>query len=249
MPIIDRWPPTTASNVERALSAAAKELPSLDARVEHYHVPQGGYSCLTGSDGSEAFSLEARVMAANRRPGYTVWAAFQVFDPHLPNLAMLRFVERRDRDGAPDDDPARPLYGLGLDRTVCRTFMPAFNRALNDLDPSKRGRSLYVTCFHGRLGKINLVQQPWLATGLFRRYRSDGQAAIVYCDFHEPLGKPLVYLTKTITARGNVHLIPRTTTPSAARTLLRGPDGQTLQLGRMSTAINRGVTLARHYLA
>ena len=50
-----------------------------------------------------------------------------VFDPSRPNLAMLRFVERRDADGIPDDNPQRPLYGLEHIRIVTRTLMPVFN--------------------------------------------------------------------------------------------------------------------------
>ncbi|TDD80918.1 hypothetical protein [Actinomadura rubrisoli] len=249
MAVTNQWPTTTARRVETALATTAKELSAHDPRLEHFYVPDGGYAPLTAGTGSEVLSLRARIAPAHRRPGYTVWAIFQVFDPGQPNLALLRMVEQRDRDGVPDQNPRRPLYNMDIDRRLCRVFMPVFNRALNDLDSTGRGQSLYVTCFHGRLTKTNLIQQPWLAAGLFRRFRPDGQAAIIYADFHEPLGAPLVHLAQALTARGSTHLIPRTATASATRSLLRSPDGTIWQLGGMSTAIDHGVTLARHYLA
>ncbi|WP_280432770.1 terpene synthase family protein [Nocardia brasiliensis] len=242
------WPAPLARKVEQALAAAADELSAFGARIEHYQVDTGGCSALTGVPGSEVFSLEARVGPAHRRPGYTVWAVFQVFDPRQPNLALLRMIERRDSDGLPEQDRRRPLYNTDIDRRLCRILMPVFNRALNPLDPTGRNRSLYATCFHGRVTKVNLAQQLWLALGLFRRFRDDGQAAVIITDFHEPLAAPLVHLARMVTTR-DAHLLPCTATGSAAHTLLRRRDGTIAQIGGMSTAVDHGITLARRYLA
>ncbi|MEU7167717.1 hypothetical protein AB0A70_24260 [Streptomyces morookaense] len=248
MPVISQWPTATARNVAAALAAAAAQLPDLQAGVEHYQVAQGGYAALTGRAGSEVFSLEARLGAAHRRPGYSMWALFQVFDPEQPNLALVRFLERRDADGEPDEDRCRPRYSVALDRRLCRTFIPVCNQALNRLDPTGRGRSQHVDCYPGRVTAGNLLQTPLLAVGLFRRFREDGQNAVMLVDFTEPLAAPTVRLVKSVLARSDAHLIPRTTTASAVRVLLRARDGSVRQLGGMSTAVDQGVALARRCL-
>jgi hypothetical protein len=127
-------------------------------------------------------------------------------------------------------------------------FIPVCNRALNRLDPAGRGRSQHVDSYPGRVTLGKLVQTPLLAAGLFRRFRQDGQAAIMLVDFTEPLAVPLVKAAKTLMARRDAHLIPRTTSPSAVNALLRSDDGTIWPLGGMSTAIDQGVAIARQLL-
>ncbi|MEU7046491.1 hypothetical protein AB0A77_36335 [Streptomyces varsoviensis] len=248
MAVMNQWPTTTAQKVEAALSAAARDLSALDARVEHYQVPEGGYAPLTGQTGSEVFSLEARLGPAHRRPGHSMWAVFQVFDPTQPNLALTRFLDRRDHDGLPDEDPRRPVYSIALDGRLCRTFLPVCNRALSRLDPTGRGRSQHVDSYPGRVSLGNLFQSPLLAVGMFHRFRTDGQAAVMIVDFTEPIAAPAVQLVKTVMARRDAHLIPSTTTKSAVHVLLRGQAGAVYQLGGMSSAVDQAIAIARQYL-
>lgn len=248
MPVINQWPTMTAQKVEAALSTAARKLSALDAHVEHYQVPEGGYAPLTGQTATDVFSLEARLGPAHRRPGYSMWAVFQVFDPAQPNLALTRFLDRRDDDGMPDEDPRRPVYNVALDGRLCRTFIPVCNRALEQLDPTGRGRSQHVDSYPGRVSLGNLFQSPLLAVGMFHRFRKDGQGAVLIVDFTEPLAAPAVQLVKTVMARRDAHLIPHTGTASAVRVPLRAHDGTVHQLGGMSTAVDEGVGIARRYL-
>ncbi|MDK9499599.1 hypothetical protein QEZ40_005025 [Streptomyces katrae] len=249
MPVTELWPSRTADQVETALAAAAEELSALDARVEHYRVPRGGYAAWTGDTASEVFSLEARIGPAHHRPGISMWAVFQVFDPRRPNLALVRMLERHDADGAPVQDVRRPSYSRGLDLRLCRMFMPACNRALNHLDPTGRGHSQHVDCYHGRVPPSHLLTAPVVAVDLFRRFRREGQKAIILADFNDPLAVPTVSVVKHLLVRRNGHLIPRTREPSAARVLLRRPDGSIQQLAGMSTAADEGITIARRLLA
>ncbi|WP_030202547.1 hypothetical protein [Streptomyces sp. NRRL S-87] len=248
MPVNGTWPAHTAERVEEALTAAAKDLSSLDAHVEHYRVPDGGYAAWTGQRGSEAFSLEARLGPAHRNPGHSMWGILQVFDHRQPNLALVRFLERRDSDGLPDTSPGRPHYSVPIDNRLCRMFLPLCNRALNGLDPSKRARSQHVDCFPGRITLGNAFQSPLLAVGLFRRFRADGQNAIILTDFNDPFAVPPVRLVASLVARSDTHLIPRTRQPSTARLLLRAQHGTIQQLGGMSTATDHGIGTARRYL-
>ncbi|WP_129305781.1 hypothetical protein [Streptomyces sp. L2] len=248
MPEDDAWPTPTAQKVEEALTAAAKDLSVLDARVEHYRVRAGGYAAWTGQTGSEVFSLEARLGPAHRNPDHSMWGILQVFDPRQPNLALVRFLERGNREGLPDTSPRRPHYSVPVDNRLCRTFLPACNRALNGLDPTGRARSQHVDCFPGRITLGNAFQSPLLAVGLFRRFRTDGQNAIILTDFNDPFAVPPVRLVASLVARSDTHLIARTRQPSTARLLLRAPDGTVLQLGGMSTATDHGIDTARRYL-
>ncbi|MFJ9597923.1 hypothetical protein ACIRS3_34905 [Streptomyces virginiae] len=248
MPVSSPWPAHTIRALDQALAAAAKELSAFDARVEHYPVSEGGYADLTGT-GVEVFSLEARIGPAHRRPGYSMWGVLQVFDPAQPNLALIRILERRDHDGMPEQNPLRPQYGAALDRPLCGVFLPVCNRALAALDPAGQGVSQHVVCFHGRVPADNLLQTPIRAAALFRRFRTDGQKAIIWADIHDPLTVPPVRLLHRLISRTDTHLIPRTTTPSTLHTSLRLTDGTIHQLGGMSTAIDDGLAIARHALS
>ncbi|MBF6126434.1 hypothetical protein [Nocardia brasiliensis] len=244
----EQWPEATALAVRQALQAAAGELSSFETHVVTYSTPDGAYAPLTGSAEAAVFSLEVAVQRpAFRKPGYTVWAIFQVFDPRQPNLALVRTVERRDSDGTPVEDHRRPLYNMELDRLFTRGCLPVFHSALNELDPTGRGQSQFVTCYHGRLTATALVQMPWLGFGLFHRFRSDGQYAVIIADFHEPLGEPLLAVVKyvmTVDAR----FLPRRKAMSLLRTPLRGEDGTIHRVGGMSTAVDEGFVIARRYL-
>lgn len=247
MSVAHGWPAETASRVEAALTAAARELSALDARLEHYRVPEGGYEALTGRPGTEVFSLEARIGPAHRRPGYTMWAVLQVFDPAQPNLALLRVLERRDADGMPDENIKRPLYNTDLDRKVCRRFIPACNTALARLDPEGQGRGLHVDCYHGHVAPSDLVTAAGLALEQFRDFRRQGQPALIWADFHDPVAVTLVRLLRRLTARHDTTMLARTPTPSRTQVLLGGPD-TIYRLAGMSSAVDEGITIARRYL-
>ncbi|MCD9193438.1 hypothetical protein [Streptomyces albireticuli] len=252
MTVISLWPTSTAQRVVEALGVAAAELSGLDARVEHYQVPQGGYAALTGHSGSEVFSLEARLGPAYRMPGHSMWAVFQVFDPEQPNLALVRMMDRNDDNSLPVMDRRRPVYGLELDIQLCEKFIPVCNRVLNELDPTGRGRSQHVDTYHGHVPLSYMLRVPTfvsVASGLFRRFREEGQSAIILADFHDPLAVPVVNLIKNMLGKRDRHFIPRTSQPSGARVLLRSPDGSIYQFGGMSTAVDQGIGLARRGLA
>ena len=241
------WPPQTATRVWDALLDAATRVGGLQASAEHYS-PDGGYGAVLATAWSSVYGLEVRLGPSHHKPGHSIHALFQVFDPDQPNLAFLRVIERRDLDGRPTVDPRVPLYNRTLDRTVCQTVMPVFNSALNRLDPAGRGHSIHVDCWQGRTALSDLPSQPARTTGLLRRFRHDGQAAIIWTDFHDPLAEAAVRLLRPVVSRRDVHLIPRTRIESALRTPVRSRQGGVWSMPGISTAAEEGIQLARRYL-
>jgi hypothetical protein len=243
------WPPDVAAAVGKALGAAADRLSHLEARVERYAVSECGYAPFTGGVPSDVFSLEARMGPAHRKPGFSMRALFQVFDPGQPNLALLRVVEQRDRDGLPTEDHRVPVYNPQLDRALSGVFVPVVNSALNGLDPGGGNRSLHVGVYHGRVAPSDLLTASKMALDSFRRFRVDGQPAIIWVDFHDPVAVPAVRLVKAVAAPRDVHLIPRGGSGSAATVPVRGTAGRAHHVGGMSVAVDQGIAIARRYLA
>lgn len=194
------------------------------------------------------FTLEARLGPAYRSPGHTVFAVFQVLDARWPNLGLLRVIERRDGDGSAVQDPTRPIYDRALDVKVSTVLTPVLNTLLNPMDPTGAGRSLHVGCFHGRVAPARMPGSAAAALTLMRRFRRDGQLAVIWTDFHDPPAVLAIRATRSLIARSDVHLIPRTDEPSALQTSWLSSDGVRLAVGGMSTAVDQGLELARHYL-
>ncbi|MEU8570053.1 hypothetical protein AB0C51_17165 [Streptomyces pathocidini] len=231
-----RWPASLAASLEQALGAAVSELGRAGLSAEHYR------------SAPDILTLEARLGPAHRKPGHSVHAVLQVFDPRWPNLSLMRVLERRDGDGRPTEESRVPVYSRGLDAALSLRFVPVVNSLLNPFDPLGREESLCVGCYQGRIAPSDALRAPAMAFHTLRTYRREGQLAVIWVDFQDPLAVPAVRLVRSLTARRDVHLIPRTRTPSELRTVVRSPSGRMWHVGAMSTAVDEGLALARDYL-
>ncbi|GAA4009119.1 hypothetical protein GCM10022247_34020 [Allokutzneria multivorans] len=237
------------TTLDSALVRTAEELTARGLPTRHYVVRDcDGYRPVTGI-AADVHCLDVRLGPALRHPGRSTHCLFQVFDPAHPNLGLSLCHDREDSDGAPVDNHVLPRIGPALDLVITNTLTPALNSALAPLDPTGRGRSVVVGCWHGRPTLVDLALIPVTATKLLRRFRSQGQAALVWADFQAPLAESLSRLAGRLIGARDAHLLPRTGAPSAIRVPVRDDRGRDAALSDFSDALDKGIRLARRHLS
>jgi len=190
--------------------------------------------------------LEACLGVSHHAPGYRSYAVAQTFDPNYPNMALVMVIARRISDGALAP-MSRVVYSPKLDNAFSYTVLPILHAAFNCVDPTANHRSLLVQSYNARLTWSDLIPATVATFRLMRRFKQDGQLAQIAVDFDDPLIRAVATMTGAF-SRWDICNIPRARQRSAIGIPLRGPHGTLCEIRESSTALDRGISLAREYL-
>lgn len=249
-------PTSTLQGVRQVVIARLVE------RMQTLGLPAEAY-VLAGCDGYAALSaghrpagepgdaavhcVEVLLGASPGKPGYSTYAMAQLPFFRYPNLALTCLVSLRDRDRQPDPAPAR--FSVAIDSKFSTLFLPAAFSAFNALDPTGRSRSLIVGSYSAQLLATDFVHASLYSYKLLRRYKRDGQLALIAVDYHDPysrlIARALQYCQGFLP---ELHLLVRTATASALRIPVRAAGGGYHSLAHSSTALEDGFKVAFGYL-
>lgn len=232
-----------------AFTGFANQLSHLGLEAEWYVVPSyEGYSALTASQPADVYCLEARLGASPDKPGYSSYAVVQTFLPHYPSVALTLLAELRDTDRQPSSEPAK--FSVEVDRNFSTLFLPAAYSAFNATDPTGQNRSVLVQSYHSEMTLPDFVQASLYTLQLVRRYKRDGQLAMIAVDYYDPLTTAIAGVMRFIqsVAGGDIHLVRQTPTRSSLKIPIRNPNGGYHFIDNNSTALDKGFQLAIRYL-
>jgi hypothetical protein len=227
---------------------AASRLIDSGLPSQWYMIPAyTGYGALTAGRPTDVYCLEAHLGEAHGKPEYDAYAVAQLFLPNYPSLALITLVECRKADRQPG--LGQPVYSAALDKKFSRVFLRTMHTAFNALDPTRQGRGLLVQAYHAKITLGDLVGAGINTGALILRFKRDGQLAQIAVDFDDPLTTLVAGVVRPCMrlAGGDVHYIPRTKTLSSLQIPIRDSGGAYHAIGDNSTALDRGLEIAKTY--
>lgn len=240
---------------QAVLARLVERMQTLGLTAEAYTLERcDGYAALSAGHGpagepgnAAVHCVEVLLGASPGKTGYSTYAMAQLPFLRYPNLALTCLVSLRDRDRQPDPAPAR--FSVAIDSKFSTLFLPAAFSAFNTLDPTGRRRSLLVGSYSSQMLATDFVHASLYSYKLLRRYKRDGQLALIAVDYHDPysrlIARALQHFQGVVP---DLHLRVRTATPSALRIPVRAADGGYHCLAHSSTALEDGFAVAFGYL-
>jgi len=217
-------------------------------QTRHYIVPNSNsYAPVTGA-AADIYGLEMRLGPAANQKGVSAWGVAHLPDPEWRNLCFMTMIEREDASGNPLLTRS-PVYNVSVDQALDYVFIPALFTAWTELDPRGKRQGVVVQAYQAAMTLSNLPNATRASLHIIRRYKRDGQLALIAVDFDDPL---ITFVAKLMTlgpGTSNIHFYPKTKIPSAVTIPI--PDGseKVVQMGGHSTALDEGFATARRYLA
>lgn len=232
----------------QVLSRLVEHFQGLGLPAQWYTLPAcGAYAALTDGVPTDVHCVEVCLGPSPGEPGYSTFAVAQLPLPRYPNLALTALVSLHEKSRTPSPRAAR--FSIAIDSKFSMQFLPAAFSAFNALDPSAQGRSLLVSSYSSEMQASDLLHASVYSAKLMRRFRRDGQLAMIAVDYHDPYSRAIAKALKYFRfAIPDMHLVLQTLVPSKLRIPIRAPGDGYHELTGSSTALEQGFAIATGYL-
>ena len=230
-----------------AVEATAKQLEGEGYETNHYVIPNcDSYAAVTGVT-ADVYGLEMRLGPAAKQEGVSAWGVAHLPDPEWRNLCFMTMIERDDATGEPLLTRS-PVYNVKVDQALDFVFLPTLFKAWRGLDPRGKDQGVVVQAYQAAMTLSNLPNATRASLYLIRRFKSDGQLALIAVDFEDPLIKFVAKLVSMGPGTRGIHFYPRTKTPSAVTIPIPNGHDKMVLIAGHSNAIEQGFATAKQYL-
>ncbi|MCC6615996.1 MAG: hypothetical protein IT320_21175 [Anaerolineae bacterium] len=230
-----------------AVAKTARQLQNTGYETRHYVIPNcTSYAPVTGT-AADVYGVEMRLGPAANQAGVSAWGVAHLPDPEWRNLCFMTMIEREDATGNPLLTRS-PVYNVSVDQALDYVFLPALFTAWTPLDPHGKGQGIVVQAYQAAMSWSNLPNASRASLYIMRRYKRDGQLALIAVDFDDPL---ITFIAKLMTmgpGASSIHFFPKTKTPSEVTIPIPAGREEIVQMPGHSTALDQGFATARHYL-
>jgi hypothetical protein len=228
--------------IDQRIARLQQQLPTTSYVIPAFE----GFSAFTGGK-TDVYCLETRLGASAKHTGYSTYAVAQSFSSSYPSLILTFVVDLRDSDKKPSSDLAK--IDRRIDGKLSTIFLPAIFTMFNELDPSGNNRGLVVQSYHSEMAFGDLIHGSVYTIQLLRRFKRDGQMAIIAVDFADPILLAMSAAIRGITRLfgGDIHLMSRVAAESEIKMPILKPGGGSYLVGGNSRAVDMGLMKAKTY--